>query len=146
MVLSSQNESHSSRKYRVSWFMDLPRREVLVRVLFSQGFHVFYIRYSLDMRNPEALLLHTILRRGTRTQFLPFYAITCSGLSGKEGFSTSVPHSQTGLRVSHQGSKQWEPNTSTSSSQKALSVGCPTSPESWDHSPHPNFFFSFLRI
>lgn len=40
-VLSSQNESHSSRKYRVSWLMDLPRREVLVRVLFLRVFMCF---------------------------------------------------------------------------------------------------------
>lgn len=71
----------------------------------SQDFHVFYIRYSLDPRNPQAFPLHTMLRRGTRTQFLPFYVITCSGLSGKEGFSTSVPHSQTLLQISHQGSQ-----------------------------------------
>lgn len=83
---------------------------------------MFYIRYSLDLKNPEALLLYTMLRRGTRTQFLPFYVITCSGLSGKEGFSTSVPHSQTVLQVSHQRSKQWEPNTSNQQQLKKLPV------------------------
>lgn len=66
---------------------------------------MFYIRYSLDLRNPQAFPLHTMLRRGTRTQFLPFYVITCSGLSGKEGFSTSVAHSQTVLQISHRGSQ-----------------------------------------
>lgn len=95
VVLSSQNESHSSKNYRVSWGMDLPRREALLRALFLRVFMCF----TLHLRNPQALLLHTMLRRGTRTQFLPFCVITCSGLSGKEGFSTSVPHSAAGFSL-----------------------------------------------
>lgn len=115
--------------------MDLPRREALVRVLSPRVF-MFYMRYS--PRNPQAA--HDAEKRD-RTQILPFYVITCSGLRGKKRFSTSVPHSQTVLQVSHQGSKQWEPNTSTSSSSRSSQCWLPSKPRILGSQSSSYFFF-----
>lgn len=99
---------------------------------------MFYLRYSLDLRNPQAFPLHTMLRRGTRTQFLPCYVITCSGLRD------SAPLFHTArqcCRFLTRDQSNGNPTPTPAAAQEAPSVGCPRSPESWDHSSHPNSFF-----